>query len=603
MAEESAVGAVLGKITEGAAEKYAEFLEKFAKNADVLVKPVSNLDEFVKDGGLDSFFLVNTKLEMLSFGINKVISGIGGLTTALRTLGIDGKNITAAIADIQNGMKSLYGVTEQETQIFDTLQKMMMGQTTGFGTFAKILTAASDEVQKFNVELTKIGRNDEVAANIIKTSKNLDEMAISYDEVKSATIEYIKASNLSIRIDGQKNQQFENSVESMTELIAINKKFGIDYNSTVGVINMATNAMHGNSQTVEDINGGLIKFAQITGQDANTVFKEFTQTLDKFSYLSAEKAVKQFERLEAFSKRTGQNISTIIQGLEGFDDISQGQEKLGKMNRLLMQLGGAPIDPQKFLTASQEDKEKMLVESLASIQNISGFQDSSKRLIISELTKTFGMNAQTISELTQGDIAERISRAEQMKKALSAAGEYGELTDAEKTRLSVGLTTAKEIQKGRDQQIQRTESAQKLAIRQREAALEQSKQSAKMYEKLDEKIFDKVINKDIGGLMRGVADAFKELGQEMASKLKDINMDNAGDKLIDAAGALTKAATHIIDLSDLPAPSQAMGTGVGTITPAGATSAREMSDIALPGQQLTQRKGRRGTPTAGRRPR
>lgn len=440
-------------------------------------------------------------------------------------------------------IRNLKNITADEVKILDGLSNMLKGKHgEALKNFSDRLATTARDIQTYQVSLLKLGQDvDQVVHSTRNLTVAFSVFGISNKEIRESIEATVKGLNGSIRITEEGTIAFEKQRYELSILAAFNKKFGIEYTETTKLANLFNDAMGGGVGTIQKFSDSLEKFALETGQDVNETFKLFTANMDRFSGLSTERALESFTRLQAYAKRTGQEFSSIRTNLEGFDDISTGYEKIGKLNRLLMQFGSS-IDPMAFMQATDEEKQKMMVEAIAKVQNYGGMgTEQGKRLLFKAFAEASGQSVQAI----QGFIGGRGEGfTEDSLAALERKPAYVQFTTQERKELSKSLTDSEQQGKVRDGLMFATDSAQKLAAKMRADDEQKTRDMLGIYNKLDKNIFKDIVEGNFSKILEASSEQTKEIikaigvflgapGSDISTAAK--NLDAAASKIVGAA--------------------------------------------------------------------
>lgn len=425
------------------------------------------------------------------------------LANTMGLIPLIGDRLTESAKGMQTGLRTLSNLGENQTKIFDALGNALSLKTgVAFQELALILKTAASEQQKFEIEMINLGQNDKTIERVGRQAKVLAELGISYDMLKTATKDTITMIDSSIAVNDKQKGNFERNRYVIQDLMAVNKKFGIENQQTADLVNLFQNAMGGGVEMTEKFSDGLQKFAIRTGQAPAAVFKSFTESMDRFSTMSAPKALESFEKLAAYAKRAGTDMKTIQTNMEQFDDLSQGYEKMGKLNRLLMQFGSS-IDPIAFMRADDVARTQMIVEAVSKTQgkfaNLT--TDAARRQVAKALSEGAQLPYEIALGIASGKGTEKdLLEALKMKtpEITDKAGkpDIEKYTDKEKADRLKSVMSFDDAQKTRDQLLQLTNSTKFLANAIRESDKVFIGQTAKMYENFDKTLFKAVVTQD-----------------------------------------------------------------------------------------------------------
>jgi hypothetical protein len=502
------VKSVLSKATVTATEGYGDAIQKAGAGAQTLIPLTDALEKFSEASNAGAISLATTTLKLKLFA--------DAVETNLPKFG---KEAALEIRNLSAGINTLAAVTEKETKIIASLGELVTGKFgTAFKNLAPLMTAAAQSAQEFEVRMNKLGQEEQVITNLRKQADELKMMGISYTSLKDAAAEAVAQINSSIKVNQESTTSFDNNRKSIQELLAFNKKFGIEMGESAKVVNLVNDAFGEGVVGANKFSDSIIRFAQKTGQDASKVFQAFNGQLDYFATMSSERALQAFSSLEAYAKRTGVEYSKVISNMQEFDDIASGYEKIGKINRLLMQFG-ASIDPQAFLEASPEEKQKLLSEAMAKAGETYGTftSETAKRQIASQFAGLLGTSVQ--------DAAATLSGNQEYIRAKTAALEtkptLESYTSEDRQKLAVSLSTTKDLQEVRDALFETTEAVKYLADgmrREQQMNINQVSQVYKMIGGLDG-LLDKIARRNVEGVAKISGESIKAFGSAVGDVL------------------------------------------------------------------------------------
>ena len=318
-----------------------------------------------------------------------------------KTLGIFGeatKGVRENVDGLGKAFNELYTVSTNENAVMSAFAKVAKGEVgPALADLSKTFKTAVDGAQKFQVEMTKFGQDLTFQNSIREQAYALSTLGISYDSLKKANIGLVESYNASIRITDQQSKSFDSNRQAMSQLIVFNDKFGITQAETAKLLNFTKNTMGGGTEQAIKFSEQLEKFADVTGQKAGKVFGDFNGSLDRFSVMSADKAIGAFQRLQMTAARTGEPISKVFESIAKFDDIETGFQAGGQLNRVLSFMGGS-FDTFKAIQADDDERAKMLFEAISGVSDkYSQLQtDQAKRSFASQLAASSGLDMKTI---------------------------------------------------------------------------------------------------------------------------------------------------------------------------------------------------------------
>ena len=318
-----------------------------------------------------------------AIGTNVLVGGVERLlktdiklqafAKALEIVPLMGQRWAKDLKEAAETIRNLSSITQNESKVFEAFADLLT-QKPGAAVkkFGDELVKAAREIQTYERDLLKLGQNSAVLEDQTrKLTIAYSTFGISNKEVQESLKGVIKGYTGAVRISAEGNKAFNESSDKLIMMASFNKKWGIEISDTMKVASYFNNTLNNGVEVSQKFSDSLTEFAMQTGQDVNEVFKSFSSNLERFAGLPTSRALESFTRLELYAKRTGQEFSKIRTNLESFDDISTGYEKIGKLNRLLMQFGSS-IDPMAFMQATDEGKQKMMIEAISKVQNYGG---------------------------------------------------------------------------------------------------------------------------------------------------------------------------------------------------------------------------------------
>ena len=433
----------------------------------------------------------------------------GGVEVANTILGVFGKSTEGVRKEVDGLSKAFFGLYEQEKTAetvmisFAALLKGNVSQAL-LGVTGLLKTAATD-AQRFQVELIKYGQDQTFQKSIGEQAFALASLGIKYEDLKRANIGLIDNYNASIIISEKQRQSFEGNRKAMSELVVFNQKFGIEQAKTNEILNFTKNIMGGGTEQAIKLSEQMLKFADVTGQKADKVFGDFSKGLDRFAVMSSEKAIAQFEKLQATAARAGISMEGLVKGVQQFDDIDTAFEKGGQLNRVLSFMGGS-FDTFKAFQADDDERARMMIEA------ISGVSEKYSQLQTDQARRNF---ARQISESTGGmfdmkQVVGILNKTSDLSKDLAEIGKMPLVTegftDKERTDKLVGLTTSTEFANVQDQLLGAGQAAQELAKNLRESSRQRTAAFAATTLVIDQKVLTPIFTAQTGEIKTALSD-------------------------------------------------------------------------------------------------
>ena len=148
--------------------------------------------------------------------------------------------------------------------------------------------------------------------------------------------------------------------QELSLLTAGFSKFGVDI---TGNLNIATKAMGLTGSEAGALQRELFAVGTALGPHmTKKVMSEFGPAMSTLAAFTNERAIKVFKGLAAQSQATGLAISELISISSKFDTYDGAAESVGRLNSIL---GGDYLNSVQMLNASEEDRIKMLQQSIS----------------------------------------------------------------------------------------------------------------------------------------------------------------------------------------------------------------------------------------------
>jgi len=335
--------------------------------------------------------LIDTLGTALSFrdamqGAGKAMSQAFTKTRMLKSVKNHLSDIAATAWKNLTAMDGLQMKWEQ----MDSRLTQATGATKAFGAEAKQLSLTMLD-QSFTIE-----RTEAAYGNLYKSSKAFAQLTT--EGRKALTEQALQFERIGVHAD-----TFAASVDGL------NKIFG----DTPEEVN----------KTTEE----LSNFARAMGVGPNEMLAEFNKQLPLLARYGKEKGVKMFKELAATAKLAGLEMSELLNVAGQFDTFEGAAEAAGKLNFML---GGPMINSMEMLNATEEERIKMLRESVAasgkSFETMGRFE---KDLI----AKTLGVDVSVAQKLFSD---QNLNNIEEAQAAFAGqANEMGSLaSQAEKAK-------------------------------------------------------------------------------------------------------------------------------------------------------------------------
>jgi hypothetical protein len=182
-------------------------------------------------------------------------------------------------------------------------------------------------------------------------------------------------------------------------------KFGIDIS---GNLNIATKAMGMSASQAGALQRELFAVGKALGPHmTKKVMSEFGPAMSTLAAYTNDRAIKVFKGLAAQAQLTGVAISELLSVAAKFDTYDSAAESVGRLNSML---GGDYLNSVQMLHASEEDRIKMLRQSIElsgkSFGNMSRFEKKAVAAAagITDMSKAMqilGSSSERLADLEQ----------------------------------------------------------------------------------------------------------------------------------------------------------------------------------------------------------
>jgi hypothetical protein len=155
--------------------------------------------------------------------------------------------------------------------------------------------------------------------------------------------------------------QSQESIKTMATGAAFLTKLGVDAGVASKSMDSLVNAMGKTPQQAYKIQESFVQMAAKNRLALSAVSQAFGENSSRFVGYG-EKMTKVLEGLSEQSLKTGVSIGKLVAIAQGFDTFEDASKKVGNLNALL---GGDYFNSIELLTASDEDRIKLLKEGVA----------------------------------------------------------------------------------------------------------------------------------------------------------------------------------------------------------------------------------------------
>lgn len=371
------------------------------------------------------------------------IAGIGS-AGAKSVPGLE--KFSEALGVVSKNAMYLSGVSDGLTENLKTLSGLLSKDVaSSLDTIATKLKDQINSFQELDKAIIQLGRGEGSRAYIESMRKQSFEalnLGISLEKIVEINKLLLENYNGALLATDRQTESFNKNREAMTNLIGFNQKFNVSQSTSIELLNNFNNVMGGGTKAAQTFSDILLIFSQKTGQSASKVFADFNQSVDRFSILTADKAVAAFQKLELTAARTGQGISKVIESVERFDDIEEGFKAGGQLNRVLSFMGGS-FDTFAAMQADDQTRATMLYEAISGVSDkYSQLQtDQAKRSFARQLAESSGIDMKTVVGLLNKSTNLSKDIADMAKTPIVSE----EFTKQGRENAAMRLTTAEEL--------------------------------------------------------------------------------------------------------------------------------------------------------------
>ena len=272
-----------------------------------------------------------------STGISDAWKGtfLGKITVASRDAG----GLSKALAMVADTTKETFNV---QNMLGSTLMKIQES------TIAYAL-AQDKALAGFNKASGAAGKYDEVITQVNVENRNL---GISIGDSVNAV------ASLRQEMAGFRNAT-DDTVKMLTEHVAVMEKMGVSTREGAQQLNMMTKSLNLSESAAIDMQLQLVGLADSLGKDVNAVMSEFNQSAQELAKYG-DGMIEVFADLAAAANATGVSISNLMSVAKQFDTFEGAATSAAKLNSIL----GANLDAYSLLEASEEDRIRMLIQSI-----------------------------------------------------------------------------------------------------------------------------------------------------------------------------------------------------------------------------------------------
>jgi len=300
-----------------------------------------------------------------------------------------------ALSDIVGALAPLNPATRIAKDGIDAL-------TGGFKSLTDSISQQVVKYEEYRIELTKAsGANAKFIDTIKQESVELAKYGVTFGSLVDVNKKIAESYSQATFTSAQTRTEFEKNRKEVSQLISVNEKFGVGTDESIKLLNKLGNSVYNNVNQVGLFSDALLKFSRETGQPFSKVLQEFGTYSDRFiTAISSDKATQSFATLELLARRSGASVDKLVSSISKFDDIDEAFSTGGQLNRVLSYFGGS-FDTLAAANASDEERAKMLLESISSISD--KFSEVSnpqaRRSMLKEIERSSGLPMETITGL------------------------------------------------------------------------------------------------------------------------------------------------------------------------------------------------------------
>ena len=188
---------------------------------------------------------------------------------------------------------------------------------------------------------------------IMDTMQNNQQYNVSVeDAAESVNALFTEMSNFS----NMSKEAQAAAVETTAQL----KGLGIDAQTTAANFEILTGALGMSSAAAAHVQKDFAAMAADLGVSANKIAKDFERNADVFTAYGDE-AVRVFKETAAAAKATGIEMNALLGITTQFDTFEGAAKAAGQLNAVL---GGGLLNSMDLLNASEEERVRMLIQSV-----------------------------------------------------------------------------------------------------------------------------------------------------------------------------------------------------------------------------------------------
>jgi hypothetical protein len=151
----------------------------------------------------------------------------------------------------------------------------------------------------------------------------------------------------------------DDAVGALTEHVAIMEKMGVATGDSAKMLNMLTKGLQMSDNAAMDMQTQLVGLADSLGKDVNVVMTEFNSAAQELMKYG-DGMMEVFKGLQAASNATGVAMNDLLGIAKQFDTFEGAATSAARLNAVL----GANLDAYSLLEASEENRIRMLIESI-----------------------------------------------------------------------------------------------------------------------------------------------------------------------------------------------------------------------------------------------
>ena len=243
----------------------------------------------------------------------------------------------------------------------------------------KLMGSALAQVQKATIQYNK--DLDKNVANLNKSTSSTGEMR--------AEMETLAMSNRRFNVDQKKamdsiialnesmsmfNQMSEEQRKALSETTAKLTALGVSGTTAGQSFDVLVNGLEMSHGAAQEATMEMVGLASAVGLSSETIIKDFGAASSELAKYGKD-MVREFKALQGAAEATGISVSNLMSITKQFDTFEGAATSAGKLNAIL---GGGVINSMDLLNATEEERIRLLMQSIAasgkSYENMNRFE-------------------------------------------------------------------------------------------------------------------------------------------------------------------------------------------------------------------------------------